>query len=219
MNLGEIREQCRIELDDVAPDYLWSDAELDNLINQAEAEASRRSRLIIDASTADICTIAVVAGTAVYPLSSKILRVLEAYPSWDTRPLRHAITKELNCRTGWRTETSARPDHVVKDWETGKLRLYPIPTEAGTLSLRVYRTPLERMQADDDVPEIKEAYHDKLVYWVKYRAYLKPDADTLNKNAAAEALAEFEREFGPPISAWAEEFDERNLPEDHLGQY
>lgn len=219
MKLFEILAQCREELDDVEPDYLWSDATLINHINEAQREAARRARLLVDSSS-DICTILVTAGTALYALSPKIIRTLSVMPSWDTRPLVRTVTQEMDMRvSNWRAETNPRPTHVLFDFESGKLRLYPTPSEDGSLNLRVYRIPLTNMTGDNDEPEIKEVYHDKLVHWVCHRAYLKPDSDTYNKNASLEALAAFEREFGARPDARAEEFEERNLIDDLAGAY
>lgn len=221
MQLSQLISQLRIDLDDAIEDYLWSNAELTAYINEAYKEAVRRARLIIDSATPEVCTINVVADTALYPLSKKIYRVLDIFPSWDNRQLCKVTTKELNLqRSTWRTQESDKPDYYVSDFQSGAIRLYPIPTEAGTLNLRVYRLPLVDLINDTDEPEINEAYHIKLLHWARHKAYLKPDADTFDKNASMEALALFVQEFGEAKSAWSDEFDERNLPNDLIdGSY
>jgi hypothetical protein len=50
MNLKELRLAAREDLDDTAKPYLWSDAFLNNGANEAENEAARRARLIVDSS-------------------------------------------------------------------------------------------------------------------------------------------------------------------------
>lgn len=224
MTLAQLLEQLRIELDDVEEDYLWSDAELTRYLNEAEKEACRRARLIIDSTLPDVTEINVTASTPVCDVDPRIIRILDVIPSWDNRPLRRTTMQEMNLQEpSWRERTDARPQHYIADYGTNQIRIFPIPTVSGLLRLRVYRIPIEEMQLeqkDSIEPEIKPMYHEKLIHWAKHRAYLKKDADTLDKNASAEALAMFEAEFGPAKSAWSEEFDARHLPNDlYDGQY
>lgn len=221
MTLAELLQQTRIDLDDTEQDYLWSDAELKRHLNEGYNEAVRRARLIVDASTSAVCSIAVTAGTASYDLHSSIYRVLEVYGTWDaSRPLRKFTTREMELhRRDWRTETG-EPSGYILDFETGKLRLNTIPDTNGTLSLRVYRLPLEALSADSDVPVIRADLHEKLIHWVRYKAYLKPDSDTLNKQGSADALALFEQEFGPAKPVWSDEYENRNSVDDFMdGNY
>lgn len=217
MTLSELLQQTRIELDDTEQDYLWSDAELKRYINEAVKEAVRRARLIIDASTTDVCRIAVTAGTQSYALHSSIYRVIEVLGTWDDAPLRKWTAQELRLHNRtWLTDESD-PDGYTLDYESGKIWLKSKPKTNGTLSLRVYRFPLTTLSADGDTPEINAGYHEKLIHWVRHKAYLKPDTDTYNPGRAADALALFEQEFGPAKSVWSDEFDNRNLPDDIMG--
>lgn len=221
MTLSELIAQLRIELDDTEEDYLWSDAELTRYLNEAEKEACRRARLIIDSSNVEVTVIDVDAGDPVCDVDPRVIRILEAVPTWDNRPLRRTTMQELNLQEPtWRDRVDARPQHYIADYATNQIRIFPIPSVTGQLRLRVYRIPLEDMAAEVDEPEIKPMYHEKLIHWAKHRAYLKKDADTLDKQASAEALAMFEAEFGTAKSAWSEEFDARHLPSDlYDGQY
>lgn len=216
MTLAQLIAQLRIDLDDTEEDYLWSDDELTLYINEAEKEAVRRSRLIIDQSTAEICQINVTANTSLYPLSKKIIQVLDVIPSWDDGcPLRKAVTREMTLHNpSWRSDESETPESYLLDFQSNYLMLGQKPLSDGTLNLRVYREPLAAMAEDDDEPEIAERYHRKLLHWARHEAYLKPDADTQDKAASSDALALFELEFGPAMSAWADEFDNYNLPND-----
>lgn len=62
------------------------------------------------------------------------------------------------------------------------------------------------MASQNDEPEISRRYHDALVEWIKYRAFNSSDSDLYDPKKAAQALAEFEAEFGPPVSAAEEQF-------------
>ena len=68
------------------------------------------------------------------------------------------------------------------------------------------RLPLTDMTADGDVPEINPAYHRSLRFWMLYRAYNKRDAETYDQRRAADALAQFEGEFGKKSAAYDEEW-------------
>ena len=222
MTLSQLLARLRIDLDDTEQDYLWSDADLKSYINEAQEQAVRRARLIIDSSTSAVCNVTVVANTASYTLNSKIYRVLDVIPSWNGGDLlRKWTTKELSLRNNsWHSETSKTPDAYLLDYESGKIRLYPKPTQNGTLTLRVYRLPLQDMVADSDTPEIAEHYHKPMLHYARFLAYMKPDADTQDKAKAQEAEALFALEFGEQKSAWSDEYDNRNLPDDLMdGQY
>jgi hypothetical protein len=215
MNLGEILTQARLELDDTQADYLWSDSELIAYANEAQEQACRRSRLIIDSSTVEICEIAIVANTALYSLDERILAIKDVVDA-EGSTITGATVGWMNENvSGWRNSTGT-PKAVITDFETDKLRLYPIPRFDSTINLRVVRTQLNNMVGLQDKPEIKSRYHMALIHWIKHRAYLKKDADTLDKNASIEALTLFAREFGEARPAYNIEFDLNNLPYDSL---
>lgn len=215
MNRGEIIGQARLELDDAEPDYLWSDAELGGYLNEAEEEAARRARLLIDATTPAVCTITLADGVSEYELDERVIGIRAAQPSWRSQPLAGVTVAEIDTDcAGWR-DRQGEPEVIVLDYETGSLTVCPTPTAADvgkTIQLRVTRLPLNPMVGDSDRPEIKAVYHRKLIHWIKHKAYLKKDADTLDEKASAKELALFEQEFGTAKSAWADEFDQRNLP-------
>jgi hypothetical protein len=215
MNLGEILTQSRSELDDTQPDYLWSDSELIGYANEAQEQACRRSRLIIDSSTVEICEIPVVAGVSLYPLDERILAIKDVVDA-NGRVLVGATVGWMNENvSGWRS-SEGEPSAIITDFETDKLKLYPTPKVDSVIRLRVVRTQLSDMVSEQDRPEIKSRYHRALIHWIKHRAYLKKDADTLDKNASADSLSLFELEFGKTRPAYNIEFDLNNLPYDSL---
>ncbi|ROH88005.1 hypothetical protein ED236_00485 [Pseudomethylobacillus aquaticus] len=216
MKWREIISQARLELDDTEPDYLWNDSELLMYAAQAEQEACRRSRLIIDSSTAEICNITLIPNQALYPLHDRVIGVRAAYRDGYSRPLCGATTGEMDTyRSSW-TTTTGDPSTIITDYETGAIRVWPIPQTAGTLRLRVVRLPLISNINPDAEPEIKPQYHLNLVHWIKHRAYLKKDADTLDKAASMDALQLFIAEFGEARPAYSTEFDLTHLPVDGL---
>jgi hypothetical protein len=215
MNLGEILTQARLELDDTEADYLWSDSELIAYANEAQEQACRRSRLIIDSSTPEVCEIQVIAGTSLYALDDRIISIKDVTDSRGFELTGKTVAWMNEFVSGWR---NVEGDFIafITDYETNKLKVYPIPKADSVIKLRVVRTQLADMVALDSSPEIKSRYHRALIHWVKHRAYLKKDADTLDKNASVEALSLFEAEFGVARPAYNIEFDLNNLPYDSL---
>lgn len=201
MKLNDLIDICRIEVDDAVKPYLWSDDELIEYANDAELEACRRGRLLIDSSTAEICQIALVADTATYALDPRVQFIRRARLT-GMRPLKRMNLQDMDGWNPWWEDAAAStPSAFIPDFETGKIRLYPTPDADYTLNLMVVRDPLQEMNDDSDTPEIAPRYHRSLRFWMMHRAYLKKDADTNDPKKAAESLALFEQEFGKKSSA------------------
>lgn len=206
MNLTALINAARQRLDDLVEPYLWSRAQLVEYANDAERQACRNARLIIDSTTTAICSIALVADTPTYPLDKRIIHIRRVKGSWSTVPLRPASVIDLdNGRPGWEEETGD-PSHYVKDMDTDLFRPFPTPATDGTVALTVHRIPLVDMEDGDDEPEIRTAYHLGLVHWMEYRAYSRHDTQTMNPKAAQAAKDRFEAEFGKPSTAIDEEW-------------
>lgn len=215
MNLGELICALRTErLDDTKEPYLWCPEELTRHLNDAQDEACRRARLLVDSSTASICNHAVTTGKVLYALDPRIIFVRRAKLASKSRPLGFASYLDLDEECpGWEGRTGT-VECVITDFETGKLRLYRSPTAADTLKLTVVRTALNPMESGDDEPEIAPRHHYSLLDWAAHRAYSKQDADTLDTTKAAAYAAAFEREFGPKSPAIDEIYQAMRQPFD-----
>lgn len=213
MQLLDLIKLFRSEVDDTAEPYLWSDDEAIEYANDAQNEACRRSRLIIDSSTAAICQIAVVANTATYALDPRVLFIRRARLT-GLLPLKRKNVQDMdNCNPSWEDASSTTPTAFITDFETGKIRLYPTPNAAFTLNLMVVRTPLAEMNDDRETPEINARYHRSLRFWMMYRAYGKQDTQANDPKKSIEALTLFEQEFGKKSSAIDETWIEREQTE------
>lgn len=215
MTLGELICALRTErLDDTAEPFGWSDDELTAYLNDAQDEACRRARLLIDSSTAAICSIAITATKTLYALDPRVIFVRRAKLASRSKPLRFSSYLDLDEQCpGWEDRTGT-VEILVTDFETGKLRTYRTPTGADTLKLTVVRTALAPMATGDDEPEIAPRFHRSLIEWACYRAYSKQDVDALDAKKAERALAEFEREFGPKSPAIDEIYQAMRQPFD-----
>lgn len=218
MKLIDLLGITRVDLDDQVEPYLWSDTELIEAAADAEYEACRRARLLIDSSTATVCQIAITAAEPLYALDDRVLFIRRAKLGLEERPLQRASYRDLDANvSNWEAETGT-PTHFITDFETGKVRLYPIPEVSDTLSMTVVRLPLvpltDKTVTLDTSPEIKPHYHRSLRFWMMHRAYSKPDADAMDKGKANESLGMFEAEFGKKSSAIDEEWIEREQATD-----
>ena len=215
MNLGELKTAFRNDVDDTATPYLWSDEELERYLNDAEREACRRARLLVDSDVAEICKINVTAGKSTYELDNRIIFIRRAKLTSQSRPLTRMSFRDMDeFRPGWESSTASRATHFITDWKTGHIRIFPTPTQADTLWLTGVRLPMQDMADQYDEPEINVRYHESLVHWAKHRAYLKKDAETLNEAESKKHLDAFEKEFGPKSSAVEEEWIERQQQSD-----
>ncbi|MDD5375279.1 DUF6682 family protein [Acidithiobacillus sp.] len=201
MTLDDLIAQARLRAQDTVAPYLWSNAEWMAYANEAQREACRRARLIVDSSTAAICTITVDGVSPTFELDPRVLFIRRAKPSWSSVPLKRIGYQDLDKQApGWEDETSASPAWYVPDMDENKFRPYPTPSVSGTVKLTVVRLPLEDMGLSDE-PEIKPQFHDSLLYWMLHKAYAKQDSEVTDKKLSMDNLALFEQEFGKKSSA------------------
>ena len=220
MNLAGLLEICRRELDDTAEPFLWDDAELIEHAVDAQNEACRRARLIVDSTTTAICTIATVIGQSVYTLDPRVIRVNRARLTGEVMPLCPMMLRDVDAQyPGWEDWEDGTPAYWIPDYETNKIRLMRPPDAVGTLNLQVVRLPLVDPKVEEDDLEIREEYQRSLRHWVLYRAWMKRDSETYNEKAAAGALALFEQEFGRKQGAYDEQWMVQYYNEANNGRY
>ena len=225
MDAGQLLSIFRSRVHDNVAPYLWSDPEAIEFLNDAQNEAAERARLLRDSTTAEICTVAVTAGTAVYLLDRRIISVERAKLDSQRLPMQITSTPEMDgprsatrpgwpqqwrangtwladSGAGWETQTGT-PYFLVLDAEGDrwKARLAGVPTANDTLRLQVFRLPLADIEDEDDEPEISPRLHIRLVDWMEYRAYSKKDTETYDEKLAARAAGAFESAFGERIDA------------------
>ncbi len=146
------------------------------------------------------CSVSLQPGVATYPLHHSVFEIKRA--TLRGRPLDETSVEEMDddC-PGWENWKGTPRAYIFEEANgarTASLRLVRTPTQADTLALTVYRGALKPLSADRDSerPEILERFHERLMDWMLHRAYLKQDADTFDRNKAAESLALFVQAFG-----------------------
>lgn len=194
MTLSDLIQAFRLRADDAAEPYLWSDDEVTLYLNEAVTEAAERARLIRDSSTIAVTQIAVTVGDMDYPLDGSILAIDRVQLASQPKALIRQTVEELEKRfPDWRGMVGT-PHFFVED--NGRIRIVPQSPQADTLNLTVYRLPLTPMTKETDSPEVHAKYHYRLLDWALRCAYLKNDAETLDKAKAADYQALFEQSFG-----------------------
>lgn len=201
MTLNELIRLVRTELDDLTEPYLWSDAELIEYANDAQIEACRRARLLVDSSTAALCQITVTANNPLVTLDPRVLFVRRVRCAGELPLIRVTMQDMESFTPYWQDAVPGLPRRFVTDYESGKLLLWPTPSADVVLLLTVVRDPMVDMAADGDTPEIPARQHRSLRYWMAYRAYSKQDADANDPKKALQYIALFEQEFGHKSSA------------------
>lgn len=210
MELQEIRNACRVLMDDLDTPYLVSDSTLDDFINQAESEAADRANLILDSTTVATSRIEVVAGSMEYALNPLVLDIKRVELPSQKQPLVKLGYKALDdLHEDWQTRERT-PTGYALDMDANTLYLSHIPVIDETMKLTVVRLPLEKMVEDEDTPEIAEQYHYDLVYWVLSLVYQIRDSDIADPDLSLKYEAKFERRFGTKKTARDRECNKRS---------
>src|SRR5512138_1318362 len=128
MNLQDILDEARSDLDDTTIPYLWPNTDLVRYANRVVEILCEKAYLISDESTAPVCQLAILSGQASYTKHQKIVLVREIRLIGVTLPLTRVTLSWLqNHRAGWRSETPGQPQVFSEDIESGKVRLIPAP--------------------------------------------------------------------------------------------
>lgn len=198
MNLEQLIRQFRTDADDAVIPYRASDEAVTGWLNEAEQEACIRGRLLHESGDQAVCQIAVIAGTAHYPLHPALYEIdyIAFAPTGDTRhhPVKLLSREELDrIEPGWR-ERTGRPEYAIQG--DTSIRLACTPETSGTLYVEGFRVPLDSLVNDNDEPEIHKSHHVKLIHWVLHRAFSVPDSETIDPARAQLAEAAFTACFG-----------------------
>jgi len=208
MKVGKLIEIFRHEVEDTQKPYLWSDPEVMAYLNEAEVEACRRARLLVDSSTAAVCQISITADEQNFALDPRVIMIRRAKLADESYPLQKKSQAALDDEyPAWDGDVASTPQYYFLDSGSSSISLYPKHDATDTLHLTVVREPLNELNDDDETPEIPSRYHFGLLNWMKHRAYMKPDSETKNDQLAVLNLQLFEQEFGKRRTALDERFE------------
>lgn len=200
MNVEAFIAEFRRVMADTAVPYLWSDEEVVTYLNDAEKEACERALLLEDKLSPAVCSIALVANQADYPLHESIIQIKRLM--FRGRKLDETSVEQMDGDDPrWETR-SGEPRQFIYSATAG-LRMVPKPVIPEIVQLTVYRLPLDSLSADNDtgVPEVPARHHMRLLNWVYRCAYLKHDSETYNRDKAELQESTFQASFGIRESA------------------
>jgi hypothetical protein len=210
----------RNQVDDTdVDDPAWSDTEVIRYMNLAINDFARKTLCINDAQTVSIVELAVTQDSPWVPYSELILEFdpQTAYSQGQNRNLpmldkysflRGALGDDdyggITTTQGWQTVTGT-PKVLISNFETESLRAYPIPIVDDTLEVVVKRLPINAITdigvASVEEPEIPAKFHEHLVVFMQYRAYLKQDAECYDKGLSDRYLLEWTQAVIPDARA------------------
>jgi hypothetical protein len=218
--LSELRENILHDRSDRvsgSADYLWSDATLVRYINEAQNRLARKGLVLRDATTAEVCEVALVTDTDTYTLHESVIAVISCRHEDDAYDMVRTGHSTLGMYQAPDTPywdpsaVSALPAGKPLVWSTDEqvmaddndslsrvqLRVYPKPSSTyngDTLKLRVIRMPLEALttRALNAHPEVPSAHHIEMLDWAAYLALRVVDLDAGAPQRANEFRESFE---------------------------
>lgn len=153
MRLLDLLGQFRTDANDVGIPPMWGDLDVMAWLAEAEEEACIRARLLFDDATTDLCEIAVTnAGReyAIDPLITEIVyaKLTDAYGM--DYPLDLVKRTWLDVQNpDWRQEATRRPASIMH--LSKRVAFEVMPDADYTLSLEIYRKPMESLALRNDV--------------------------------------------------------------------
>jgi hypothetical protein len=201
---AQLYDLFRSDVVDVAEPYLWSEDEVWGFMDDAYRRMVRIMGGISDA-TSDLTQLEVAVDDIFVDVDPRIIKIRHAQKTTNDAELQIVnfedtmVTNggdDYGIRRALRLTSATGPlQYLVAGMELNKLRCVPVPDTAETVSLIVYRYPLESITADSqpDEFEIEEQHHIHLLDGMKSRAYGKQDAETFDKGKSEEYEASFLR--------------------------
>lgn len=167
--LADVRER----LDETTAAF-WNDTSLTRWINEGVTDVAKRSETLL--ATASV---AVVAGTASYAAPVDVVRIhhVTFTPTGQTQvyPLRPATRQSLESVWGTNPAQSGSYPSFFIPWGFSPaitLQLYPVPAQAGSLTVYYYKVPAALVNGTD-VAAIPEGWQSLIPLYVEALAKRK----------------------------------------------
>lgn len=196
MNLAALIRRFRVLANDKAQPYLFDGDDVADWLNDAQAQACIRGRLLREDALDAVCRIALTAGQHTYTLHPSAYELIALWiEGADGRrqvTLKSREWLQANVHD-WRNLD--RPACMAIQDDT-TIRLVGTVATGETLVMECYRLPLRPMRVDSDEPEIHRAHHEHLIDWALHKAFSVTDAEALDKDRAALAERAFTAYFG-----------------------
>lgn len=197
--LRDVSDATSVDEDDL----LWTDESLAMYINEAYYRFCHLTEYLQDATTQEVCYLALEVGKRDYQLHPSVIRILSAehgkalLPVTSTDALFGDQPEFAGYRTVYQGEYSG-VYAVVPDYEIGTIVIAGTPTAediANPIRFRVSRYPIEKLTLDaaEAEPEIPERFQLDMIEWAAFRALRNHDGDAENMAKASAHSTRFER--------------------------
>lgn len=206
MTLEDLIRRFRVLAKDVEIPYRAQDQDVIDWLNDAQAQACVRGRLLVAEDDPDLCQIALTPGQSAYQLHHALYELIDlriAVPGDKPRAVVLKSREWLDTEVpDWRDYQ--RPACIAIQTDTG-LRLVGTVEAGEVLHVEAYRLPLVTMAAPADLndpdavwpaPEIHEAHHEHLIQWALHKAFSVPDSELFDPDRSTLAERAFTDYFG-----------------------
>ena len=203
MTLADLLRRFRVLAKDVAEPYRADDQDVIDWLNDAQAQACVRGRLLVAEGDPALCQVALTPGQSTYALHRSLYELIDlriGALAGVSRPVTLKSREWLEAELpGWREHP--RLCGMAIQTDTG-LRLVGQVEAGESLYLEAYRLPLVPMAAPADPaaewpsPEIHEAHHEHLIQWALHKAFSVPDSELFDPERSALSERAFTNYFG-----------------------
>ena len=150
-------------------------------LSEGQEQFCEDTGFFMDATT---FTIPTVAGTATYAVDNRVIKVMGvSIGGAELIHFQHVDRPSLFGDSP--SVVEARPAYWQMDEQTDQLRVYPVPNEVYTLTLRAWRFPLTSIEEGAD-PELPSTLQRACIEWAAYKILNHHDAELRNKAKATE---------------------------------
>lgn len=203
MTLADLLRRFRVLAKDVAEPYRADDQDVIDWLNDAQAQACVRGRLLVAEGDPALCHIPLTVGQSAYPLHRAIYELIDLRIKTPDGQSHKVVLKSREWLDseypGWREHKNCV--RIAIQTDTG-LRLVGQVEDGELLELEAYRLPLVPMAAPADPaaewpsPEIHEAHHEHLIQWALHKAFSVPDSELFDPERSALSERAFTNYFG-----------------------
>lgn len=187
MNAGDFLSGVRSDLFDVAEPYLWSDADLLRYADEGHRRFLNDVGGVRDGSSPSL-TLTLAAGSDRIRRPQAIIRLEEVILVGH-----HKLTPGQGRAPA--VPTPGRPRHYFVNEDDKYLVFDHLADRDYKVQLHVLRGAIDAIDALSSEFDVKDEYLPVIAHWVRYRAYGKPDAETMDVRARDAAKASYAEEM------------------------
>jgi hypothetical protein len=200
MTRDQLLAELRDVLDDKLSPYQWSDQRLIGYLSEGQDKFCEDTGFFQDTVSYPLT---LVSGTKSYALSPRIYQVLEVWNG--TRKLSQFNQRQRDNSSfefPLVPPLSSGPPYLWQtDEQTGQINFEPPPSEAGTLTLRVWRYAITALDSTQTL-EIPSRFHRAPLEWAASKCYQHRGGETEDLKRAASHRAEYQTYALEGKGAW-----------------